>query len=169
MTVATFPWNGTGFGNHTCIDCGDRFTIHVRKDKQRCNGCAPKHNIKRISAAYHANKEKKREYDRKRRAEKGHLYREASRRHRERYPWKKNMETQKRRAHMLSVTPSWASVDAMEAIYKEAALRTAETGIKWVVDHIIPLRGKTVCGFHVENNLQIITAEENLKKSNRFD
>ena len=66
-------------------------------------------------------------------------------------------------------TPKWLSKghkQAIEAIYKECQGVTEETGLKHHVDHIIPLRGKTVSGLHVPWNLQILLASDNCKKKN---
>lgn len=50
------------------------------------------------------------------------------------------------------------------ALYEEAARRTAETGSEWQVDHIVPIaRG----GKHHPDNLQVISAVENLTKHAR--
>jgi hypothetical protein len=71
----------------------------------------------------------------------------------------------------LNATPSWLSSDDLWIIqeaYSLAKLREQITGVKWHVDHIVPLQGKTVCGLHVPWNLQVITASENCSKRNKF-
>lgn len=73
-----------------------------------------------------------------------------------------------RRAKELHATPAWADRKAIAEIYKRCAEITKSTGIAHHVDHIIPLRGKNVCGLHVETNLQILPAKENFAKSNKL-
>ena len=46
-------------------------------------------------------------------------------------------------------------------------LRNCIFGFEWHVDHIIPLKGKFVCGLHVWNNLAVIPKVENLRKGNK--
>jgi len=63
----------------------------------------------------------------------------------------------------------WANQEAIAAIYARAALPTRTTGRIHVVDHIIPLKGRTVSGLHVENNLRIVERFENARKSNKWE
>lgn len=72
-----------------------------------------------------------------------------------------------RRASELQATPAWVDANALSSIYAKAArLRAAGQDVH--VDHIVPLRGKNVCGLHVPWNLQIIPASDNLRKGNRL-
>lgn len=57
--------------------------------------------------------------------------------------------------------PIWANLKKIMEIY----MNRPEG---YHVDHIIPLRGKTVSGLHVESNLQYLPALENMKKHNTF-
>ncbi len=72
-----------------------------------------------------------------------------------------------RRKALADACPAWLSEDEhaeIEAIYIEARQRSAETGVPHQVDHIVPLRGKTICGLHVPWNLQVLTASANRAK-----
>ena len=74
--------------------------------------------------------------------------------------------TAARRALQKQATPAWANKFFIEEIYHLARLRTKYLGVEYHVDHIVPLQSKEVCGLHVEHNLQIIPAVQNISKSN---
>jgi hypothetical protein len=77
-------------------------------------------------------------------------------------------KTAKRFAAKLSATPLWANSNQILEFYSTAAAPGVKTGTPHHVDHIVPLMGKTVCGLHCEANLQVLTAFENISKSNRY-
>jgi hypothetical protein len=74
----------------------------------------------------------------------------------------------KRRAQKRQATPPWADFEAIKAIYRLCAEVTRITGEINHVDHIYPLVSDEVCGLHVAANLQILTASDNHKKSNKL-
>ena len=80
-------------------------------------------------------------------------------------PYYASLETGRRTASKRA-TPAWRDASRIREIYKEAESRRA-AGEDVHVDHIVPLRSKLVCGLHVEANLAIIPARENVVKSNR--
>lgn len=72
------------------------------------------------------------------------------------------------RTAMQIATVAWANHEVIRALYNEARRLSAETGVRHVVDHVIPLRGREICGLHVETNLQVITLSANSQKCNRW-
>lgn len=72
----------------------------------------------------------------------------------------------------INRTPQWLDKEDMwviQEIYDLSYKRTEITGVKWHVDHIIPLQGKSVSGLHVPANLQVIPAIINMGKGNKFN
>jgi hypothetical protein len=95
---------------------------------------------------------------------------EYTKRSREKNPSLIYFSNAKRHASKLQRTPDWlnsAEWFEIESTYKYcSALRSI--GLNYHVDHIIPLQGESVSGFHVPWNLQVIPAEQNLAKGNRL-
>ena len=86
-------------------------------------------------------------------------------------PEKVNAYAMQRRTAKLQRMPPWltdAQKQEIEDFY--FAAKELEKIFPWKqhVDHIVPLRGKTVLGLHVPWNLQILPATENIIKNNRF-
>ena len=76
--------------------------------------------------------------------------------------------TTAREKRCVLATPVWADRELIKELYAIAQKLTEQTGIPHEVDHIVPLQGKEVCGFHLEDNLQVITRSENRRKSNKM-
>lgn len=94
-----------------------------------------------------------------------------------RQKWKDNnieqvlADNKARRRKHREATPPWLTKQEkadIRQLYQSAITMTKTTGEQYVVDHIIPLRGESVCGLHVPWNLRVITQVQNLEKSNKL-
>jgi hypothetical protein len=75
----------------------------------------------------------------------------------------------KRRALKNAAIPTWyGELDDLVMIeaHDLTKLREKATGIKWDVDHMIPLKAKNVCGLHCARNIQVIPEKLNCSKGN---
>ena len=152
-----YTLKGKPYYRSWCVDCEK-----LRKDAWRAEN-KEHHNAK--SRAWNAeNPEKKRATTARSRAK--HPNQGAIARQR----WKEEnidlvrAQVSARRKRVQRATPKLSPEDRaqIKAIYVEAR----KTGMQ--VDHIIPLRGKLVSGLHCPANLQLLSPEENMKKSNSF-
>lgn len=80
-------------------------------------------------------------------------------------PAKGAAKTARYRAHRLQATPKWLTAEQKA---KMLGFYTRANDLGLEVDHIVPLKGKTVCGLHVPWNLGFLTRSENAKKGNRL-
>lgn len=85
-----------------------------------------------------------------------------------RNPHKVTADTRKRQATQLRATPPWADHRAIDQYYLIAGFLSAELGVDFHVDHIVPLRSGIVQGFHSQNNLNISIGAWNSVKGNRW-
>jgi 5-methylcytosine-specific restriction endonuclease McrA len=91
--------------------------------------------------------------------------------HKKRNPEVYKALTSARKRRHREATPKWITKEQkleIRGLYLKAIETTRITGERYVVDHIVPLINDAVCGLHVPWNLQVITQQENLVKSNKL-
>lgn len=113
--------------------------------------------VKRRERGYHHNNKEKRKI--------------SSKQYREKNSDRVRANNAARRAEQMKRTPKWLTkkdLEFMRMVYQLAKGMEIATGIKHHVDHIYPLLGDFVSGLHVPDNLQILTAVENISKHNKW-
>jgi 5-methylcytosine-specific restriction endonuclease McrA len=88
----------------------------------------------------------------------------------EHIPWL-DVDSKRRRRNMKQLImsySSWTNKKEIQDIVDECKLICEITGIKYVIDHIIPVNHPLVSGLTTPWNLQIITKAENDKKGNKW-
>ena len=81
---------------------------------------------------------------------------------------KRRANDARRNAAKLQRTPAWADHESINLWYLGARILGELLGEPYHVDHVVPLQGETVSGLHTFENLQLLPARENLRKSNSF-
>ena len=116
-------------------------------------------------------KAKKAAYSRKRYAENKEKMRASADAWRAANRGKTNAYTAERRAKKLQATPALTEDELwmITEVYDLCAERTRVTGVIHHVDHVVPLQGTHVSGLHVPWNLQVLTAHDNISKSNSWE
>jgi hypothetical protein len=77
-----------------------------------------------------------------------------------------------RQASKFKATPRWLTdehLSQIEKVYFAASKTSLLAGFPCHVDHIVPLKGKNVCGLHVPWNLRVVSQSYNSKKKNNLD
>jgi hypothetical protein len=141
----------------------ERFVV-----SKSCIACRKEMNWKYNQNWYYKNRDKKLAYDKEKRKARIEHYRAKKREWQKDNLWRARASVAKRSRAEKLATPKWAKIEEIKKIYALCDTIENLTTLKHHVDHIVPLQGRNVCGLHVENNLRIILASENAKKSNKW-
>lgn len=73
-----------------------------------------------------------------------------------------------RRRAERQATPAWADKALTRDLFKLARIYTQALGVRYSVDHEIPLTSPWVCGLHVPANMRVLPLLENTAKGNAW-
>lgn len=163
----------------TCTGCGESFPIEVfvnPKKNSRCPPCKKQY----LAEYYQKNREKalakrKEVYakNREKIIEESRVYRRENKDKIQDYCFrnkaKRNQRAQERRVAVRKATTPWYDPQYLRDLYENIKEAEAIFKTKFHVDHIIPLTHKAVCGLHTQENFQILTAQANWIKNNRWE
>jgi hypothetical protein len=171
--------------NITCTCCGSNKEPEMfKKDSRKKNGyasickqCAAGQSSKYYESNREAIRAKPVNLEKKRQSDKESYARHKEKRLAYIKEWMQNnpekvvSNNATRRARKRQAYPEWLTKQ------DKIDIRVKYTMAKWLsltcfqqyhVDHIVPLKGDSVCGLHVPWNLQVLSATENLRKNNHF-
>lgn len=153
----------------TCSTCKvEKTTDDFSRNKATCDGF--EYRCKQCTKEYALrNKEQIREYQKQYHIDNREYVCEQSKKWRYDNPEKVQEYTSRRGRYLKDRKPVWASDTEIKRIYQLKRAWQERWGIELHVDHVIPLISNTVCGLHCEANLNIMTAQDNLTKGNRYD
>lgn len=159
----------------TCTCCGvEKPTSEFGKKKQKKDGISP---WCKLCAAAKARAYYAKNKDKVSKASSIYYFKNKAARDSYMVEWRKSNKDKmqalsaKKRADILERTPKWLSQEHLDKIKVEYALAVWCSEVmneQYQVDHIVPLRGKTVSGLHVPWNLRVITKKDNAEKSNKW-
>jgi hypothetical protein len=164
--------------DRVCKKCGEEKPLELfSKNKgcnfgrtHTCNACKAKRDL----GIYYSDKSKRLEIvkkSRKKRKLEGKDVNKPFREYSKRNPQYKRFYASQREKRVKLATPKWLTDSQKEDIKRMYFLRDKMAdmfGLKYHVDHIVPLRGVNVCGLNVPWNLQILESSVNLAKSNKL-
>ena len=76
----------------------------------------------------------------------------------------------RRKVRIKHAPPSWCDTREIEALKRRVRALNKEAGFtKFHLDHDPPLQGDNVCGLNIPENLKIMLASDNIRKSNKWE